>query len=529
MDPILELSARELRDAVAARRIGAEEAARAYLARIRAVDPALHAYNEVWEEEAVGKARAVDRAVAAGEPAGPLAGVPVALKDNLCTTQGHTTCSSRILAGYRAPYEATVVRRLQEAGAVILGKTNMDEFAMGSSTETSATGWTRNPWNRRRVAGGSSGGSAAAVAARLAAAALGSDTGGSIRQPAAFCGVLGFKPTYGRVSRWGLVAYGSSLDQIGPIARNCADAALLLNAIAGHDAMDSTSVKEPVPDYRAGLEQPVRGLRVGIVREFASKALSPAVAAGVEAAAGVLRAAGAECVEVSLPHSRIQVQPDGSLSSYAVACYYIIAMAEASSNLSRYDGVHYGHRSAAAAADIIAMACSSRREGFGEETQRRILLGTFALSSGYYDAYYLKALKVRRLIKEDFDRAFERCDLLLCPVTPDVAFERGARSADPLQMYLEDLYTISVNLAGLPALSLPCGKDAAGLPIGAQLIGPVLSEARLLQAARAYEKGSGIVDLAPPDPAPAADRSERRGGETQGRGASEQRGSGRPA
>jgi aspartyl-tRNA(Asn)/glutamyl-tRNA(Gln) amidotransferase subunit A len=495
MDPIVELSARQLRDAVAKREVSCEQATAAYLERIDALDPALHAYNEVWRDEALVRARSLDRALASGERPGILAGVPVALKDNLCTTDGHTTCSSRILAGYRAPYMATVVRKLEQAGAVILGKTNMDEFAMGSSTETSATGATRNPWDTGRVAGGSSGGSAAAVSARLAAAALGSDTGGSIRQPAAFCGVLGIKPTYGRVSRYGLVAYGSSLDQIGPLTRDAADAALVLTAVSGHDPMDSTSVDHPVADYVAGLDEAFRGRRVGVVAEFASAGLHPEVAAALESAAARLRQAGAELVDVSLPHSRIQADAAGGLSSYAVACYYVIAMAEASSNLSRYDGVHYGHRTARDASDIVDMTSRSRREGFGEETRRRIMLGTFALSSGYYDAYYLKALKVRRLIKEDFDRAFARCDLILCPATPGVAFRPGERTADPLQMYLEDLYTISVNLAGLPALVLPCGRNVDGLPIGAQLIGPVFSEARLLATARACEQAWGGIGI----------------------------------
>jgi aspartyl-tRNA(Asn)/glutamyl-tRNA(Gln) amidotransferase subunit A len=497
MDPIVELSALQLRDAVAKREVGCEQATAAYLERIDALDPTLHAYNEVWRTEALERARSLDRALASGEQPGILAGVPVALKDNLCTTDGHTSCSSRILAGYRAPYAATVVRKLERAGAVILGKTNMDEFAMGSSTETSATGATRNPWDTGRVAGGSSGGSAAAVAARLAAAALGSDTGGSIRQPAAFCGVLGIKPTYGRVSRYGLVAYGSSLDQIGPLARDATDAALVLSAIGGHDPMDSTSVDHPVEDYVAGLDEAFRGRRVGVVAEFVSTGLHPEVAAALEGAAAKLRSAGAELVDLSLPHSRIQADASGGLSSYAVACYYVIAMAEASSNLSRYDGVHYGHRTAREASDIIDMTSSSRREGFGEETRRRIMLGTFALSSGYYDAYYLKALKVRRLIKEDFDRAFASCDLILCPATPGVAFRPGEKTADPLQMYLEDLYTISVNLAGLPAVVLPCGRSGDGLPIGAQLIGPVFSEAGLLAAARACEQAWGDIGVPP--------------------------------
>ena len=497
MSSILTLSAARLRDEIAARRIGREEAVRAYLDRIEQADGDLHAFNEVWSEQALRQARAADRERAATEP-GLLAGLPLALKDNLCTTGGHTTCSSRILSAYRAPYAATVVSRLLEAGANILGKTNMDEFAMGSSTENSAGGPTRNPWDRERVPGGSSGGSAAAVAARMAPVALGSDTGGSIRQPAAFCGVVGLKPTYGRVSRYGLVAYGSSLDQIGPIARDVTDCALVLEAIAGHDPRDSTSIPSEVPDYRARLEQAPEGLRIGVPREFLSDALDPEVRAAIDRAQDTFRDAGVEVIEVGLPHSRIDMDSRGELSSYAVACYYIIATAEASSNLSRYDGVHYGHRTSEAVEDIIDLYSRSRSEGFGEEVQRRIMLGTFVLSSGYYDAYYLKALKVRRLIRGDFDAAFEDCDVILAPVTPTPAFRIGENTADPLTMYLQDIYTLSLNLAGLPGLSLPCGLSGQGLPIGMQLLGPVLSEELLLRTGRLFEQASGISGLAPP-------------------------------
>jgi len=494
---ILDLSAVELREAVASGRVGAVEAAEAYLARIERLEPVLSAFNEVLADEAIARARAVDAKRQAGEELGPLAGVPIALKDNLCTAYGRTTCSSKILADYRAPYTATAAARLEQADAVILGKTNMDEFAMGSSTENSGLGPTRNPWDTDRVPGGSSGGSAAAVAARQCAAALGSDTGGSIRQPAALCGVVGLKPTYGRVSRYGLVAYGSSLDQIGPLTRDVRDCALLTGVIAGHDPKDSTSLPEPVPDYLGRLDEPIEGLRVGLPAEFYSEALDAEISSAIRQAAAVYRSLGATSVEVSLPNSRIDVDRDGQLSSHAVACYYIVAMSEASSNLARYDGVHYGHRTAQPAADIIEMYSRSRAEGFGEEVKRRIMLGTYTLSAGYYDAYYKKALQVRRLIKNDFDRAFEACDVLLCPVSPTVAFRLGAKTDDPLTMYLADIYTLSLNLAGLPGLSLPAGLSKGGLPIGMQLLGPVLSEETLLRAGRMYETASGVTRLVP--------------------------------
>ncbi|MGB2821637.1 MAG: Asp-tRNA(Asn)/Glu-tRNA(Gln) amidotransferase subunit GatA, partial [Phycisphaerae bacterium] len=433
----------------------------------------------------------------AGEELGALGGVPVAVKDNMCTTCGKTTCSSRILASFRAPFTATAVAKLEEAGAVILGKTNLDEFAMGSSTENSGFGPTRNPWDTQRVPGGSSGGSAAAVSARLCAAAVGSDTGGSIRQPAAFCGVVGLKPTYGRVSRYGLVAYGSSLDQIGPLTVDVSDAALLTGVIAGHDPRDSTSVPRPVPDYLATVDAPMDGLRVGLPAEFLSDALDAEINELLHQAADVYRSVGAEIVDVSLPHSRIDTDEDGNLSSYAVACYYIVAMAEASSNLARYDSVHYGHRTAEKIDGIVELYSRSRAEGFGDEVKRRIMLGTYTLSAGYYDAYYSKAMKVRRLIKNDFDRAFEKCDVLLCPTSPTPAFRLGEKTDDPLTMYLADIYTISVNLAGLPGISIPAGLSAEGLPIGMQLIGPVFSEETVLRAARMYERASGTTRLRP--------------------------------
>jgi len=497
VNEILNLSAVELREKIAAREISAVEATQGYLDAIDKTDPQIGAFTQVLAERARAQAAEVDKRLDAGQGAGPLAGVPMAIKDNLATPYGRTTCSSKTLADFRAPYCATAVEKLQAAGAVILGKTNMDEFAMGSSTETSHHGPTRNPWDTTRVPGGSSGGSAAAVAAGLCPAALGSDTGGSIRQPAAFCGVVGFKPTYGRVSRFGLVAYGSSLDQIGPIARDVTDCALLTNVIAGHDPKDSTSVPAEAPDCLAELDQPIENLRIGLPVEFYSDALDAEINAAIHQAADVYRSAGAQIVEVSLPHSRIDRDAAGDLSSYAVACYYIVAMAEASSNLARYDGVHYGHRTAEKPADIIELYSRSRAEGFGEEVKRRIMLGTYTLSAGYYDAYYNKALKVRRLIKNDFDKAFETCDALLCPATPTTAFALGEKTDDPLTMYLADIYTISVNLAGLPGISIPAGLSKDHLPIGMQIIGPALSEPTVLRVARTYEIAGGISRLAP--------------------------------
>jgi aspartyl-tRNA(Asn)/glutamyl-tRNA(Gln) amidotransferase subunit A len=495
---IRELSALELRDAIAAGKVSAVEAVEAYLGAIEQRNGQINAYNEVYRDEALAAARQADAARLAKEPLGALHGVPVSVKDNICTSWGRTTCSSKMLADFRSPYDATVVKRLRSAGAVVLGKNNMDEFAMGSSTENSSRGPARNPWDTARVPGGSSGGSAAAVAARMCAASLGSDTGGSIRQPAAFCGVVGLKPTYGRVSRSGLVAYGSSLDQIGPITRDSRDAALMLGAIAGHDSADSTSVNQPSPDYLASIDTPLEGLRLGLPGEFYSDALDAGIAASLRAAAATYERAGAKLVEVHLPHSRIDRDASGQLSSYAVACYYIVAMSEASSNLARYDGVHYGRRAAGDFEDIVEMYSRSRAEGFGAEVQRRVLLGTYTLSSGYYDAYYLKALKVRRLIKNDFDKALEQCDALLCPVSPTPPFAIGEKAGDPLTMYLADVYTISVNLAGLPGLAIPAGLSAEGLPIGMQLVGPVFREDMLLRAARMYELAGGAHMLCPP-------------------------------
>jgi aspartyl-tRNA(Asn)/glutamyl-tRNA(Gln) amidotransferase subunit A len=497
MSEITQYTLKELRDAIAAGDVSARDATRAYLQAIEARDGDVRAYSEIHAENALAQAEAVDAARANGETLGALAGVPVAVKDNLCTQVGRTTCSSKMLESFRAPFTATAVEKLTAAGAVVLGKTNMDEFAMGSSTENSGVQPTRNPWNLDRVPGGSSGGSAAAVSARLCAGALGSDTGGSIRQPAAFCGVVGFKPTYGRVSRYGLVAYGSSLDQIGPMTRTVEDAALMTEIISGHDERDSTSVPREVPAYSDTVNTPIESLRIGLPTEFFSDALAPEISSAIRSTAEGLKDAGAEIVEVALPHSAIDRDAEGKLSSYAVACYYIVAMAEASSNLARYDGVHYGHRTDRTCEDIIELLSRSRAEGFGDEVKRRIMLGTYTLSAGYYDAYYNKALKVRRLIKNDFDAAFERCDVILSPVSPTPAFALGEKTDDPLSMYLADVYTLSVNLAGLPGVSLPVGCSKAGLPIGAQVIGPVFQEDTVLRAARMAEVVSGARDLVP--------------------------------
>jgi aspartyl-tRNA(Asn)/glutamyl-tRNA(Gln) amidotransferase subunit A len=472
---VTELTLVEARDALRARQVSSVELTDAYLARIAALDAQLGVFVTVTGEQARAAAQAADARRAAGEDA-PLLGVPIALKDVLCTAGVRTTCSSRILESFVPPFSATVVERLQAAGAVALGKTNMDEFAMGSSTENSAFFPTRNPWDPERVPGGSSGGSAAAVAASLAPASLGTDTGGSIRQPAALCGVVGLKPTYGRVSRYGLVAFASSLDQIGPFAWTAADCALLLNVIAGPDPLDSTALPDPAPDYLAELDGNLRGLRVGVPREYLTAGLEPGVETTVRAAIEHLAALGAEVGEVSLPHTE-----------YGVAVYYLLAPAEASSNLARYDGVKYG--SAVSAPSLLDGYFRTREEGFGPEVKRRIMLGTYALSAGYYDAYYRKAQQVRTLIKGDFDRAFEQFDVLAAPTSPTVAFRLGEKVADPLAMYLSDVCTIPVNLAGLPGLSLPCGF-VDDLPVGLQLIGPPLAEGRLLRVAQRYQEAT---------------------------------------
>ncbi len=465
----------------------AVEVCEQYLDRIAALDGPLHAFTGVAAEQALERAAAIDEH---GPDVGlPLAGVPIAIKDNICTRGLPTTASSRILQGFVPPYDATVVERLQTAGAIVIGKTNCDEFAMGSTTEHSVTGPTRNPWNLDRVPGGSSGGSAAAVAARLSPIALGSDTGGSIRQPAAFCGIVGVKPTYGRVSRFGLLAFASSLDQVGPLALTVADAATLLTVIAGPDQADATSAAEPVPVFESDLDRPVECPTVGVPWDLLDKGVDRSVREAFVTAIDVLRTQGATIVGIPLPHA-----------AYAVPTYYVVAPAEASSNLARYDGVRFAYRAAldASHATLGSMYDRTRNTGFGEEVKRRIMLGTYALSSGYYDAYYLKAQQVRTLIRRDYDTAFERVDAVAMPTTPTVAFGVGERSGDPLQMYLGDIFTVSANLTGLPALSVPCGRDGAGLPIGLQLVGQAFDEATLLRLAARYEQDAPWWKTPPP-------------------------------
>jgi aspartyl-tRNA(Asn)/glutamyl-tRNA(Gln) amidotransferase subunit A len=478
---------RDMAQAVRGGKVSAEQCVQDSIDRLERWNPRLGAFLSTDGRRALVEARKVDAAHARGETLGPLAGVPMALKDNHCTSFGATTCGSRILESFRSPYDAHVVERLESAGAIVIGKTNLDEFAMGSSTENSAFGPTRNPWDLERVAGGSSGGSAAAVAARIVPGALGSDTGGSIRLPASFCGVVGLKPTYGRVSRYGLVAFGSSLDQIGPIANCVEDVAALLGVIAGHDPRDSTSVSEPVPNYLAALNKPLNGLRIGISEEYFGEGLNAEVRAAVREAIEIMVRAGAQKTTIHLPHMK-----------YGVACYYLIATAEASSNLARFDGVRYGHRTARPT-DIFDLYLASRGEGFGAEVKRRIMLGTFALSSGYYEAYYEKALRVRTLIRRDFERAFAECDFIASPVAPTTAFRVGEKSSDPLAMYLGDVYTISANLAGICALSMPCGFDGRGLPIGLQLMGPAYGEESLLAAAYQLQGRTEWHQRRPPD------------------------------
>ena len=480
------MSIAELRQQLKLGNVSAVELVDEQLSRIDEIDEKLNAFLEVTAERAKEDAKRVDEARAAGDPLPPLAGIPIAIKDNLCTKGIKTTCSSRMLENFVPPYESTVTQRLWASGAVLIGKTNLDEFAMGSSTETSAFGATSNPWNISRVPGGSSGGSAAAVAAGECIASLGSDTGGSIRQPASFCGVVGLKPTYGRVSRWGLVAFASSLDQIGPFANSVADTAEILQVIAGRDPLDSTSLNAPVPNFIASLGKPISGLRVGLIKEcFEQNGLSVEVKNSVLAAADLLESLGAELVEVSCPRFN-----DG------IATYYVIAPSEASANLARYDGVKYGYRSEKSK-NLSLMTTRSRTEGFGSEVKRRILIGTYALSAGYVDAYYKKAQKVRTLIRRDFESAFKKVDILLTPTSPTTAFKVGSHSEDPVSMYLSDLLTIPANLAGLPAISLPCGFDKAGLPIGLQLIANVLDEQRLLQVAHQYEQAAAVMKQKP--------------------------------
>ncbi len=486
---LYQLTIHEAHDRLAAGGCSAVELTEAVLERILAVDNDVKAYLTLTPEEALAQARAADEhggQPRGGQPRGlPLRGIPLAIKDVICTQGVPTTCGSRILENFIPPYDATVVARLKAAGAILLGKTNLDEFAMGSSTENSAFFTTHNPWDLSRVPGGSSGGSAAAVATGECLGALGSDTGGSVRQPAGLCGVVGLKPTYGRVSRYGLVAYASSLDQVGVLAKDVTDAGLLLGVIAGHDPHDSTSLDAPVPDYIAALTGSVQGMRVGVPKEYFIEGMQPEVEAAVRAAVDVLAGLGAEVKEVNLPHT-----------DYALPVYYLIAPAEASANLARYDSVRYGLR--VDGGGLIETYKATRGQGFGPEVKRRIMLGTYALSAGYYDAYYLKAQKARTLIKSDFDAAFEQVDVIVAPTSPTTAFRIGEKADDPLQMYLADVFTLSVNLAGICGLSLPCGFDAGGLPIGMQVMGPPMGEEQVLRLAHAYEQATEWHTRRPP-------------------------------
>jgi aspartyl-tRNA(Asn)/glutamyl-tRNA(Gln) amidotransferase subunit A len=506
-DSLTNLSATQLTAKLAAGDVLATDVTRAFLDRIEDCDGQIAAFLRVDAEAALAQADEIDQKRAAGRPVGRLAGLPVAIKDLLCARGERTTCASRILANFIPPYDATVIAKLRQADAVLLGRLNMDEFAMGSSTENSAFQTTRNPWDLERVPGGSSGGSAACMAASLAPLAVGTDTGGSIRQPAAFCGVTGLKPTYGRVSRYGLVAFASSLDQIGPLGRSAEDAALLLEVIAGHDPHDSTSANIPVPPYSHTVRQPLQDLRVGLVREHFGEGLRAEVERPIREAVRVYESLGATVKELSMPHSK-----------YGIATYYIIAPCEASSNLARYDGVHYGYRcdekamldelaaeakTLEAAGDqldspLVRMYRRTRSEGFGPEVKRRMMLGTYALSAGYYDAYYLKALKVRRLIRQDFDEAFRQVDLIAGPAAPTPAYKIGEKTDDPLAMYLGDLYTVTANLAGIGGISIPCGFTENGLPIGLQLMAPPFEEDRLLRAAHMYQQATDWHTRRPP-------------------------------
>lgn len=472
------------------RELSSVELTSSCLESIEAQDKVLGAFVHVDRESALKQATAVDQKRATGESLGPLAGIPVAIKDVICEMGQPATCASRMLKGFVPPYDATVIEKLKRAGAVLLGRTNMDEFAMGSSGENSAYGPSRNPWDTERIPGGSSSGSAVAVAARMAPLALGSDTGGSIRQPAGLCGIVGMKPTYGRVSRFGLIAYASSLDQIGPFATDVAGAAALLQAISGHDPRDSTSVNQAVPDYTATVDQPLAGIRIGVPAEYFSTGLDAEVEKAVREALNVYRSLGAEVKDVHLPHTR-----------YAVATYYLVATSEASSNLARYDGIHYGHR-AEQFGSLAEMYEASRGEGFGREVKRRIMLGVFALSAGYADKYYTKALQVRRLIRGDFDAAFRDVDVIAGPVMPTAAYKLGEKTSDPLSMYLSDIYTISANLAGIPGISLPCGLTSSGLPVGLQLQAAPFEEEKLLRIARMYERETDWHTRRPPGAKP---------------------------
>lgn len=482
---LYEMPAHELSDMLRERKLGVAELTDAFLERIDEIESKVGCYITVSREEAMKQAESLQKEFDGGGELPPLAGIPAALKDNICTEGIPTTCASKMLENFVPPYNATVVEKLRRQKTVLLGKLNMDEFAMGGSTETSYFKQTRNPWDTERVPGGSSGGSAASVACGEAAFALGSDTGGSIRQPAAFCGVVGMKPTYGAVSRYGLVAFASSLDQIGPLARDITDCAIVLNAVAGHDKMDSTSAPAGHPDYTKALINDVKGLKIGIPREYTSENLNGEVKKAVLEAAEIFRKLGADCGECSLP-----------LTEYAIPAYYLISSAEASSNLARYDGIKYGYRPEKYN-DVLELYKRARSEGFGPEVKRRVMLGTYALSSGYYDAYYKKALQVRTLISRDFNRVFSEFDLVLGPAAPTTAYKVGEKLNDPLKMYLGDIYTVSVNIAGLPALVLPCGFDKAGLPVGLQLIGKPYDESLLLKAGYTFEQNTGYHTLRP--------------------------------
>ena len=469
------LSAGELVKQLSSGELTAKDCTESFLDRIKQHDDTLNSFVST-AESAIATAESVDERRSAGKPVGPLAGLPVAVKDGICTAGIATTAGSKMLEKFVPAFDATMVKQLIDADAVVIGKTNMDEFAMGSSTENSFFGVTKNPWSDQHVPGGSSGGSAACVAADMAPVSIGSDTGGSIRQPAAFCGITGLKPTYGRVSRFGLIAFASSLDQIGPMARSAEDCAIVMNVISGHDTKDSTSAKNDVPDFTATLGDSLKGLKIGICKEHFGDGLESEVETAVTESVKVLESLGAETVEISLPHT-----------PYAVATYYVIAPCEASSNLARFDGVRYTHR-AATAKDLTEMYCQSRAEGFGEEVKKRVMLGTYALSSGYYDAYYLKASKVRRMIKHDYDAAFEKVDLILGPTTPTTAFKIGEHTQNALAMYLADIYTVSANLAGVPAISIPCGLSSEGMPVGLQLQARSFDEASVLRAAHQFQQ-----------------------------------------
>lgn len=481
---IQKLTLNNLKKLIEKREIKPSEVVNYYIKRVKKLQEELNAFITFDEEDIIKQAENLEKEFDKGF-SGKLTGIPIAIKDNICTKGIRTTCASKILHNFIPPYEATVIEKLKKEGAIIFGKTNMDEFAMGSSNETSFFGPVRNPWDKERIPGGSSGGSAVSIASKMAPASLGSDTGGSIRQPASLCGVVGLKPTYGRVSRFGLIAFGSSLDQIGPFARNIEDCALILECISGYDPKDSTSINIEVPSYSNNLDKNIKGIKIGVPKEYFIEGVEEDVIKNVQKAIDIYKSLGAEIEEISLPHS-----------SYGIAVYYLIATAEASSNLARYDGVKYGYR-AENVKDLKQLYIKTKKEGFGEEVKRRIMLGTFSLASGYYDAYYKKASKVRTLIKNDFISAFRKVDAILCPTSPTTAFKLGEKSKDPIQMYLSDIFTINVNLAGLPAISIPCGFDSKGLPVGLQIIGNYLEEQKILNLSWAYESEIGGFKYSP--------------------------------